>query len=171
MTSRILLGLRHSLCNSSSAAYKATDKKLLGVVHARWLNTDNDNGGETEEFIEHYLNKAVKSNSDAPPPVTSRREAISLYRTILRNSRLFVHSDERGVMWRDILRDAARKEFDVGKLETDATMVTKLIIAGRDYTDQAVEKFMAKREQIIKDDEEKVRKGQLPKYRADDPDY
>jgi len=69
------------------------------------------------------------------------------------------------------LRDAARKEFDVGKLETDATMVTKLIIAGRDYTDQAVEKFMAKREQIIKDDEEKVRKGQLPKYRADDPDY
>jgi hypothetical protein len=30
---------------------------------------------------------------------------------------------------------------------------------------------MAKRDQIIKDDEEKVRKGQLPKYRADDPDY
>eukprot|EP00976_Prorocentrum_cordatum_P109678 1195060-Prorocentrum_minimum.AAC.10 len=81
----------------------------------------------------------------------------------------------------DTLREAARKEFDVGKLETDPEMpidyphtskqITKLIISGRDYMEQAVEKFMAKREQIIRDDEEKIRRGQLPKYRADDPDY
>mmetsp|Transcript_2883 Transcript_2883/g.6014 ORF Transcript_2883/g.6014 Transcript_2883/m.6014 type:complete len:171 (-) Transcript_2883:117-629(-) len=169
--SQVLRSIRPLFGTLSRDAYVAASWRAPGLTHARFLNTDNHGGEDTEEFIEHYLSKAKKADPSQPPPMTSRREALALYRAILRNSRLFVHQDERGNMWRDTLREAARKEFDVGKLETDPEMVTKLIISGRDYMEQAVEKFMAKREQIIREDEEKIRRGQLPKYRADDPDY
>ncbi|KAK3278491.1 hypothetical protein CYMTET_13576, partial [Cymbomonas tetramitiformis] len=53
----------------------------------------------------------------------------------------------------EVLRDAARKEFEAGRLETDAEMVARLIISGRDALDKVVEKFLAKRDQIMKGEE------------------
>ncbi|KAK3275954.1 hypothetical protein CYMTET_15949 [Cymbomonas tetramitiformis] len=124
-------------------------------VLGRELCLNVDQGGETEELIERSLTPKDKSPSQLPKnaAITTRREALSLYRAILRHSRLFVWKNEKGFVWSEVLRDAARKEFEAGRLETDAEMVARLIISGRDALDKVVEKFLAKRDQIMKGEE------------------
>ena len=55
------------------------------------------------------------------------REALTLYRDIIRASRFFSLSDSCGVSWRDVLWKNAKREFD-----QDLEIVTRLLIGGRD---------------------------------------
>jgi len=83
---------------------------------------------------------------------STRREALSLYRDILRASRFFTWNDTKGVLWRDLLRDSARKEFELARFETDPEIVTRLLIGGREAVNNAIDKLAEKqREQIQKD--------------------
>jgi hypothetical protein len=79
---------------------------------------------------------------------------------VLRASPLFVWRDDKGVQWRDTLRQSARKEFEAARRAalshanallrqsahpprrylTDGEEVTRLLIAGRDALDQVLEK-------------------------------
>ncbi|KAK5582478.1 hypothetical protein RB653_004063 [Dictyostelium firmibasis] len=63
---------------------------------------------------------------------TGRREAIRLYRDILRTVRLFKHPNDQGVLWSVILKDSARKEFEQNRFESDPTRVVQLVMVGRD---------------------------------------
>lgn len=58
-----------------------------------------------------------RGDSTGPRILTTRREALSLYREVLRYSNLFVWRDERGRPWRDVLRASARKEFEEARFE------------------------------------------------------
>mmetsp|Transcript_1400 Transcript_1400/g.1993 ORF Transcript_1400/g.1993 Transcript_1400/m.1993 type:complete len:166 (-) Transcript_1400:11-508(-) len=145
-------------------------QRLTGVETIyRLLRTDT--GGEAEDFIDRYL---VKPHPEQPPNqgaiLTTRREALSLYRSILRSSRLFIHKNERGDEWGDVLRVAARKEFEVGKSETDPEMAAKLVLTGRDYLEQALEKFMAKREKVLSQEEQNLVDSRIMKRSFDDDD-
>lgn len=80
---------------------------------------------------------------------STRREALSLYRDILRATRFFMWPDSRGVLWRDILRDNARKEFEQARFERDPEIVTRLLIGGRDAVQSALEKLAEKQKQQI----------------------
>ncbi|XAR64224.1 hypothetical protein NMG60_11024483 [Bertholletia excelsa] len=83
---------------------------------------------------------------------STRREALSLYRDILRATRFFMWPDSRGVLWRDILRENARKEFEEARFEKDPEIITKLLIGGRDAVQSALDKLVEKqREQIAKE--------------------
>ncbi|MEW5313550.1 MAG: hypothetical protein WDW38_005109 [Sanguina aurantia] len=95
-----------------------------------------------------------------PLVLTTRREALGLYREILRFSNLFVWKDKNGVVWRDVIRVSARKELEDARYETDPSIISKLIITGRDAVQRAIESFMAKRRKIIDDDS--VAAGQQP---------
>ena len=66
-----------------------------------------------------------------------------------RASFLFVWRNEKGEEWRDIIRESARKEFEAARHERDPEMVARLLLTGRDYLNQAMEKFMEKRQKII----------------------
>ena len=57
--------------------------------------------------------------------------------------------NEKGEEWRDIIRESARKEFEAARHERDPEMVARLLLTGRDYLNQAMEKFMEKRQKII----------------------
>lgn len=81
--------------------------------------------------------------------LTTRREALSLYREILRYSNLFVHRDEHGRMWRDVLRANARAEFDVARHEPDPELINRMIVTGRDAVQRIVDSYMHKRQRII----------------------
>eukprot|EP00897_Mesotaenium_endlicherianum_P010076 jgi/Mesen1/9097/ME000058S08583 len=75
------------------------------------------------------------ADGDASRRLTStRREALSLYRQVFRVSRLFVWRDQHGALWRDLIRESARKEFEAARFETDPEM------------------FMVKREKIIEEE-------------------
>ena len=81
--------------------------------------------------------------------LTTRKEALSLYRAVIRASVLFVWKDTKGRMWKDVIRESARKEFEEGKHERDPEMVNRLILSGREAVDVALDRFMEQRQKII----------------------
>ena len=93
--------------------------------------------------------------------LTTRKEALSLYRAVIRASVFFVWRDERGRGWRDVIRDSARKEFEAGRLERDPEMVNRLLLTGRDAVDQAVSKFLERREAIQREEDGGDGKGSV----------
>ncbi|KAL6493002.1 hypothetical protein OROGR_032761 [Orobanche gracilis] len=81
--------------------------------------------------------------------ISTRREALSLYRDIIRATRFFMWPDARGVPWRDVLRENARKEFDDARFEKDPEVVTRLLIGGRDAVQAALDKLVGKQKQQV----------------------
>ncbi|XP_050271233.1 uncharacterized protein LOC126714875 [Quercus robur] len=125
------------------------------VICIRWLL---HNGPDThEELLDHHLAKEQKPTLDDDEAkllnrrrlTSTRREALSLYRDILRASRFFTWTDSRGFLWRDILRMNARKEFEATWFETDPEIVTRLLLGGQDAVESALEKLAKKQRQEI----------------------
>jgi hypothetical protein len=59
------------------------------------------------------------------------------------------------VEWKEVIRESARKEFEAARHERDPEMVARLLLTGRDYLDQAMQKFLEKRQKIIDAEESK----------------
>jgi hypothetical protein len=72
---------------------------------------------------------------------TSRREALSLYREILRTCKAFHWCDDSGQPWNQRLRNEARKEFEASKEETDPLIIARMLVTGRDCVQQIQQKF------------------------------
>jgi hypothetical protein len=127
-----------------------------GVFVRRLLH----NGPDTvEELLDRHLVKKEKPLDDDEAELetrrrltNTRREARSLYRDILRATRFFAWPDSRGVLWRDVLRENARKEFEEARFETDPEIVTRLLIGGRDAVQSALDKLVEKQRQQIERD-------------------
>lgn len=114
----------------------------------------NATDGEVEELIEKSLDKTKTRKKDEPPEqhakiLTTRREALSLYREILRYTSLFDWKDDQGRIWRDVLRESTRKEFEAARFEVDPELINQLLVVGRDAVHRVTEKFIQKREKII----------------------
>ncbi|KAJ6405971.1 hypothetical protein OIU84_013855 [Salix udensis] len=112
-----------------------------------------------EELLDRHLVKKERSLDEEEEEIlnqrrltSTRREALHLYRDILRATRYFMWPDSRGVLWRDVLRENARKEFEEARLEKDPEIVTRLLIGGREAVESAIDKLVEKqREQIEKE--------------------
>ncbi|RID75193.1 hypothetical protein BRARA_B02250 [Brassica rapa] len=89
---------------------------------------------------------------------STRREALSLYRDILRATRFYTWTDSRGVLWRDVLRENARKEFEAARFETDPEVITRLLIGGSDAVSSALDRLAEKQREMI----EKRNRGDQP---------
>ena len=81
---------------------------ILRHISEEQINAD---GATVAELFEQNMAKASRrrpaseaSSSEPPRLLTTRREALHLYREIMRYSNLFVWKDDKGVAWRDILR-------------------------------------------------------------------
>ena len=72
---------------------------------------------------------------------TSRKEALSLYREILRTTKAFHWCDPNGTPWVTRLRQEARKEFDASKEERDPLIIARMLVTGRDCVQQIQAKF------------------------------
>ncbi|XP_010471752.1 PREDICTED: uncharacterized protein LOC104751497 [Camelina sativa] len=119
-----------------------------------------------EELLDRHLAKKEKKVIDDDEAAllnrqrltSTRREALSLYRDILRATRFFMWIDSRGNLWRDVLRENARKEFEAARFETDPEVITKLLINGSDAVSSALDKLAEKQREMI----EKKRRGDQP---------
>jgi hypothetical protein len=98
------------------------------------------------ELLERNLLRSSKRGS--PRVLTTRREALALYRHVLRWSNIFVWKDDQGRPWRDVIRHSARKEFEDARFEQDPQLINRMLITGRDCVDKAVENFMRKRDRL-----------------------
>jgi len=72
---------------------------------------------------------------------TSRKEALSLYREILRTTKAFHWCDDTGLPWSTRLRKEARKEFDASREEIDPLIIARMLVTGRDCCQQIQQKF------------------------------
>ncbi|EGG24348.1 hypothetical protein DFA_06498 [Cavenderia fasciculata] len=63
---------------------------------------------------------------------TGRREAIRLYRDVMRTLRVFTHPNEQGIPWNVVLKDSVRKDYDSHKYETNPETLVQLLMVGRD---------------------------------------
>ncbi|XP_011034959.1 PREDICTED: uncharacterized protein LOC105132913 [Populus euphratica] len=119
----------------------------------------HDGPDTLEELLDRHLVKKEKSFDEEEEEIlnqrrltSTRREALHLYRDILRATRYFMWPDSRGVLWRDVLRENARKEFEEARFEKDPEIVTRLLIGGREAVESAIDKLVEKqREQIEKE--------------------
>jgi hypothetical protein len=73
---------------------------------------------------------------------STRKEALSLYREILRTCKAFHWKDEAtGEAWSLRLKREARKEFEQSKEETDPLIIARMLVTGRDCVQQVQNKF------------------------------
>ncbi len=72
---------------------------------------------------------------------TSRKEALSLYREILRTTKVFHWCDDKGLPWSVRLRKEARREFEESREETDPLIIARMLVTGRDCVQQIQQKF------------------------------
>ncbi|KAL4451852.1 hypothetical protein ABPG75_007514 [Micractinium tetrahymenae] len=120
---------------------------------------------DVEALIEESLDKTSYRRREDEPPfrlLTTRREALALYREIWRISALFDWPDERGRLWRDVLRESARQEFEAARFEQDPEIVNRCLVVGRDAVHQVAERFLAKRRKMAEEAEEALREGRGP---------
>jgi len=104
---------------------------------------------DVEALLHETLDRRQVKDDSPGRVLTTKREAIALYRLIFRYSRLFVWTNDVGVPWRDVIRGSARQEFESARFETDPAIINRMLVVGRDAVEQTKAKFMEKREQII----------------------
>ena len=76
-------------------------------------------------------------------PKIVNRESLALYRDILRASRMFTWSNEKGEPWGEVLAVNARHEFEQARHERDPIVIARLQFVGRDCLTQTKDKFNA----------------------------
>ncbi|KAF5179752.1 LYR family of Fe/S cluster biogenesis protein [Thalictrum thalictroides] len=126
-------------------------------IHQKLLH----NGPDTvDELLDRHVVKKEKSYDNDEEELsrrqrlmTTRREALSLYRDILRATRFFIWPDSHGVLWRDVLRENARREFEESRFERDPEIITRLLIGGRDSVQAALDKLVEKQKQEMAKDQ------------------
>lgn len=132
--------------------------KLLRFNHTNHCRLLHEGPDTVEELLDRHIVKKDKTHildDEEEHELTrrrltgTRREALSLYRDILRATRFFIWPDSRGALWRDILRGNARKEFEEARFEKDPEIITRLLIGGRDAVQAALDKLAEKQRQEI----------------------
>ncbi|KAJ7969237.1 Complex 1 LYR protein [Quillaja saponaria] len=117
----------------------------------------HDGPDTIEELLDRHIVKKEKTVDDDEEDelltrrrlTSTRREALSLYRDILRATRFFMWPDATGILWRDVLRENSRKEFEEARFEKDPEVITRLLIGGRDAVQSALDKLAEKQRQQI----------------------
>lgn len=90
-------------------------------------------------IIERILEKPVEALARSNKPLPSR-EALLLYRHILKFAQLLNWHHKDGTQWSSIIRTSARAEFEAAKEEKDPFILAKLILTSREALDSAREK-------------------------------
>ncbi|CAG9466435.1 unnamed protein product [Pedinophyceae sp. YPF-701] len=113
---------------------------------------------ELEEILGQHL--APKQPLDPNPMriMTHRREALSLYRDVLRAARFLVWPDETGEPWRNAVLRSAREEFEAGRHVRDPEEAARRIVNGREALEQFVDRVVAK----LREEAAKERAGGAP---------
>lgn len=123
------------------------------------IGADADEVADLLDSSIYHPTKAEREQQREQAPLrrllTTRREALSLYREVLRYSNLFVWRDEVGRPWRDVIRASARQEFEAARHEPDPELINRMIVTGRDAVQRTVEGFMQKRQRIIAEEDSK----------------
>ncbi|KAG8073365.1 hypothetical protein GUJ93_ZPchr0006g45150 [Zizania palustris] len=144
--------------------------RALAASRRPHLRSIHEGPDTIDELLDRHLAKKTPSTAAAIDDdaaeaearrrlTSSRREALALYRDILRATRLFEWSNERGVQWREVLRANARREFEEARGERDPEVVARLLIGGRDAVQQALDRLAEASRRMVEAEAAKRRGG------------
>ena len=152
-----------SLCDGACALAQSLFKTIALQTHKLSLSVSSSSSSSfaNEKTQDRKRGEAMKQNDAYVESalLTTRKEALSLYRSVIRASVLFVWRDTKGRVWKDVIRESARKEFEQGKHERDPEIVNRLILSGREAVDVALDKFMEQRQKIMDEESKGVPGG------------
>ena len=81
-------------------------------------------------LIEKMLSRPVEHLLLSRRPLPNV-EVIRLYREVYKYAAKFDWCNEKGEVWRDIIRKSARREFDLSREEHDPFLVMKMMVTTR----------------------------------------
>lgn len=81
------------------------------------------------------------------PP--ANREALRLYREVLRTAKAFYWNNEQGQPWSEILAKSARAEFEAARHEKDPLVIARMLVIGQDAVMQMQDKLMEAQQAFI----------------------
>jgi hypothetical protein len=85
---------------------------------------------------------------------------LRLYREVFKFARKFDWVNEKGELWRDVLRKSARKEFDLSRHEQDKIIVMKMMVTTRECMADLQEKiFETHRKMVLNVEASRNEKG------------
>lgn len=105
---------------------------------------------DVADLLDRHLAPGESKIKQGGSVVSTRADALQLYRTICRYTILFDWPDDQGMLWRDKLRTSARQEFEAARHVSDPEAIAKLLINGRQAVDQIMTKFLQKHHSLQK---------------------
>lgn len=128
---------------------------LSAVPHHRALRgarafsvSDGGGGGGDEDDIRRRR-KGPTQVVSVPGARGPNREALNLYREILRTASAFTWVNEKGEPWSEVLKRSARQEFEEARHERDPMIVARLLLVGRDCLMQAQNKAAEANQRVV----------------------
>ncbi len=91
--------------------------------------------GILDKILSQPIEKLVLSNKKPP-----NKEALRLYREILRFSKTFNWHTADGNRWSEMIAKSARKEFELAREEQDPVLIMKMILTSRESLQKTKEK-------------------------------
>ncbi len=109
-------------------------------------------------FLDQSVERMERLNQQIP-----NKEALRLYRSVVKFAKLFDWKDPRGIPWSVILKKSARMEFENSKEEKDPVKLGQMLISGWEALMNAKQKYSRKEYDFIKHIDETRNRGRAPK--------
>jgi hypothetical protein len=130
--------------------------KAIIIHHNRSIIPSTSFSSSTANNNSNSSSSSSSSSSSIPQLIPSLRskqinkEAIRLYRDILRVCKQFNFPDDQGRHWGEVLAKSARQEFENSRsLNPSSEEVTRLLVIGTDALMQVQQKFAIAEERLI----------------------
>ena len=97
----------------------------------------------------HFLDKPLEQMSRINLPLPNK-EALRLYRDVIKFTKYFDWKDPRGDPWSLVLKKSARMELENSREEPDPVKLGQMLIAGREALQMIKEKYNKKQYDFVK---------------------
>ena len=97
----------------------------------------------------HILDKPIDNLTRINQRIPNK-EALRLYRDVLKFCKHFDWKDSRGMQWSYVLKRCARMELESSREETDPVKLGQMLIAGREALSEATNRFNKKQYDFVK---------------------
>lgn len=79
------------------------------------------------DIFEKNVQQLPRANLKPPDPLV-----LKLYREVIKATSEFDWTDDKGRLWRDVLRKSAREEFEMSREESDPFVLHQMIVTARE---------------------------------------